>query len=37
MHRKSLIFLLVLTATVLRGMPEWVRVAEDGSFRMERI
>ena len=35
MHRKSLIFLLVLTATVLRGMPEWVRVAEDGSFRME--
>lgn len=35
MRKHTLIFLLVLAAVVVHGMPEWLNVAKDGTFRIE--
>ena len=35
MHKHVLILLLVLASAAVRGMPEWLNVAKDGTFRME--
>ncbi len=35
MNRHVLIFLLILLSAAVRGMPEWLKVTKDGTFRME--
>ena len=35
MNRHALMFLLILVSAAVQGMPEWLNVAKDGTFRME--
>ena len=35
MNKHVLIFLLILISAAVRGMPEWLNIEKDGTFRME--